>query len=186
MHDNDQIITGSSYSYSKTSMNKKPFIIGGIVIFALAGLAVLFFLVILPKIKQQSEPDGDEVVEIVVQPEDVTEYDSADDYLAELEQQAVNAETADQRLTARLNIVSFLVALEQYSDAEAKMAEISTEGFDTDDFYRYYNVYSRIYDEGRDVEKYNEYRKLTTEYLNKLQDENFDQIMDAASANTEE
>ena len=185
MHDNEPIIGGDSgISYSKTSVNKKPFIIGGALLLV-GALVAVFFVFIFPKLKS-SEPEEPEVKEVVVDPEDVVEYQTADDYLSELERQAAEAATDSQRLEARLNIVSFLVSLERFDEAEAKMTEISTDGFATNDFYRYYNVYSRVYDNGRNPEKYEEYRSLTIQYLNKLQDENFDQIMDAAQESSQE
>ena len=151
MHESDPTITNPSYSYSKTRINKKPFIIG-----AIALLLVIFGL---PALRKQPEPEisnNGTVVELVIEDNGSGSYVQVDDFIAELEQNVVSqkatgASTSDI-LAAQLNLVSYLVAVERYERAEALMSEIITEGFNTGDFYRYYNVYSRVY-EDRDPDK---------------------------------
>ena len=175
MHESDPTITNSSYSSSKTRINKKPFIIGAIILL-LAGI-ILFVIFGLPALRKQPEPegsDGDTVVELTVDNNAPSSYVQIDDFIAELEQnvasQKATGAAASDVLVAQLDLVSYLVAVERYERAEAIMSEISTDGFNTGDFYRYYNVYSRVY-ENRDQAKYDQYRVLTVDYLNKLQDE---------------
>ena len=177
MHESDPTITNPSYSYSKTRINKKPFIIGAIALLLIG--AVLFVIFGLPALRKQPEPEisnNGTVVELVIEDNGSGSYVQVDDFIAELEQNVVSqkatgASTSDI-LAAQLNLVSYLVAVERYERAEALMSEITTEGFNTGDFYRYYNVYSRVY-EDRDQDKYDQYRVLAIDYLNKLQDENF-------------
>lgn len=154
--------------------NRLILIIGIVLAVALLGVAGYF-------VYQSLQPKGDEIPE----PEEITEEveaeplwgadeedNSGEAYVAYQQSVISNAEsTSEDIFDAQLSIANYYITVDQFTDAEALMTSLDTTNFSTEQFFRYYNVMTRLYDRLEDTTKRDEYNALATDYRNKLQAE---------------
>lgn len=89
---------------------------------------------------------------------------SGDEYIASQEEAINSSANPEEKFSNELNLASFYIAIEEYDKAQEIMDSFDTSSFTNEDFYRYYNIMSRLALGRGDTEKQNEYLALALQY----------------------
>ena len=116
---------------------------------------------------QEEKTSSNVKVETLWEP-DPDSDDPEADYEAWLEEKKDSAESQEESIIAELDIIGNMIVKQEYTEALTRLDAISREGLSNDLLFRLYNVYSRVYQENGDTDKYNEYVELRTEQLRYL------------------
>ena len=152
---------------------------------AVLGVAVIVSAIILISNNTRNDNPGNgsengsemstspEVEVVYSTPEDAE--DAGEAYLEHLEEEKTNAEDYAQVFDAEIQSINFLIIMEEYSEAESKLDAIDRDGLTTEQTYRLYNMYSRLYEANENAEKYSEYHDLLNDTREKLIEEQQEQ-----------
>ena len=152
---------------------------------AILGVAVVVSAIILISNNTRNDNSSDNTgngsemstspeVEVVYStPEDAE--DAGEAYLEHLEEEKANAENYAQVFDAEIQSINFHIIMEEYAEVESKLEAIDRSVLTTEQTYRLYNMYSRLYEANENAEKYSEYHDLLNETREKLIEEQQEQ-----------
>ncbi len=166
-------------SASKKPINKKLILVIAAVVLLLGVAAAVYFLVIKPNSSKSATGAGTSddasqidpsvpaaAVEVMWTDE---EADNSGDRYIEYQEEIINGSaSADEKFTAQLVLANYNIAIRNFDAAEERLLSLDTSDFSTEDFFRYYNVLTHLYDESGDNAKRDEYNALSVEYRNRL------------------
>ena len=160
----------------KTSNNKKLIIIIAAAVLLIAAAIAVYFLVIKKPTTSDDTSSGEvseidpntPAAEVEVVWGDEEEDNSGEAYVARLEEVISSSASAEEKFDAQLSLANYDIAVENFSAAEVRLLALDTSNFSTEDYFRYYNVLTHLYEESGDTAKRDEYNALSVEYRNRL------------------
>lgn len=158
----------------KRKLDPKLIVIIVVAVLAVAALGVAAFFYFRNKNSGEDNVSSgddstllDENEEILpLEPENPEEEiaQSGDEYIASQEEAINSSANAEEKFSNELNLASYYIAIEEYDKAQEIMDSFDTSSFTNEDFYRYYNIMSRLALGRGDTEKQNEYLALALQY----------------------
>lgn len=157
----------------KRKLDLKLIIIIIVAVVAVAAIGVVAFFYFRNRSQENASSgddstilEGDTEETLPLEPENPEEEiaQTGDEYIASQEE-AINSSTnPEERFSNELNLASYYIAVEEYDKAQEIMDSFDTSSFTNEDYYRYYNIMSRLALGRGDTAKQDEYLALALQY----------------------